>query len=91
MKYFTGWRQNDFNVYAEPTPAGVSREDHRGRRARRPDPADHARGLAGAGKDVSFGGFNTSIMCLGFCSDSVVQGRYSNYGAPEVFHTQDTM
>ena len=43
--------------------------------------------VAGAG----FGGFNTSITCLGFRSDGVIQVRYSNYGAPEVFHTQDTM
>ena len=33
--------------------------------------------------------FNTSITCLDFRSDGVVQVRYSNYGAPEVFHTQD--
>jgi len=45
--------------------------------------------VTGAGKDVSFGSFNTSITCLDFRSDGVVQVRYSNYGAPEVFHTQD--
>ena len=88
MKY-TGWRQNDFNVYAELIPGSAARiiaaVGH----------GDLIRlimhEVASAGKDVSFGGFDTSIMCLGFCSDSVVQVRYSNYGAPEVFHTQDTM